>query len=265
MALHVLLNFQYYDDGTQIAAFGAFVGMSGWLPFAYDLRSAVWGEGNDREEMEDRVLNIFDPIVETDDDPSARDIEKNTSNDPSSIDLDSHDDQLASNGEENAFAEGQRREEAELDSDEDDDDPFERGDDDEHVTVRKSYHGDEKYTRTDGGEDLRKQQLIAADFVRDIIDLPPLPFFPLLAHDNNKEEKGNGDSRPKPSYVDCPCFLGHGTADKKVSVNLGEETRDVLARLGVRVTWKSYEGFGHWWKEPDEIDHLVEFLSMVGI
>lgn len=27
------------------------------------------------------------------------------------------------------------------------------------------------------------------------------------------------------------------------------------------VTWKVYEGFGHWYKMPDEIDDIVRFLQ----
>ena len=27
------------------------------------------------------------------------------------------------------------------------------------------------------------------------------------------------------------------------------------------VTWKTYDGFGHWYKVPDQIDDMVDFLQ----
>lgn len=31
--------------------------------------------------------------------------------------------------------------------------------------------------------------------------------------------------------------------------------------FGMDVTWRAYEGFGHWYKVPDEIDDVVRFLK----
>lgn len=64
----------------------------------------------------------------------------------------------------------------------------------------------------------------------------------------------------RPSFVKCPIFIGHGTLDEKVPLELGEQAVKLLRGLGVNVTWKTYE-FGHWWAEPEEIDDIATFLQ----
>jgi len=93
-------------------------------------------------------------------------------------------------------------------------------------------------------DSVQARQLRAANFARDIVDLDPL----------------DKDEQPVPSFASVPYLLGHGTADEKVSVRLGEQARDVLLQLGLDVTWRAYQEFGHWYKEPDEIDDIVKFL-----
>ncbi|KAF4984138.1 hypothetical protein FZEAL_605 [Fusarium zealandicum] len=58
-----------------------------------------------------------------------------------------------------------------------------------------------------------------------------------------------------------PIFLGHGEADPKVNPALGEEACRILRSVGFEVSWKCYEGLGHWYKIPDEIDDIVEFIE----
>ncbi|KKZ64442.1 hypothetical protein EMCG_09577 [[Emmonsia] crescens] len=92
-------------------------------------------------------------------------------------------------------------------------------------------------------DDGESAELQAINHIRDILDLPMLP---ALATHN----------------FQSPVFLGHGSADEKVSVNLGQSMVDFLKkRLDMDVTWKVYEGFGHWYKVPDEIDDIVHFLK----
>ena len=79
------------------------------------------------------------------------------------------------------------------------------------------------------------------NFLRDNIELPPLD----TSH---------------PAALRTPVFLGHGTADEKVDIRLGEDAATALRALGLDVTWSAYEEFGHWWKEPDEMDDMIEFL-----
>ena len=57
-----------------------------------------------------------------------------------------------------------------------------------------------------------------------------------------------------------PVFLGHGKQDVKVRTQWGQEMRDSLEALGMKVTWKEYEGLEHWYKVPLEIDDISDFL-----
>lgn len=94
---------------------------------------------------------------------------------------------------------------------------------------------------------LRDLQRTAANTARDIASLPPLPA-----------------DQPAP-FPRTPVFLGHGRHDEKVLVALGGRARRVLEALGcARVTWRDYDE-GHWYKVPEEIDDIVEFLKSIGV
>ncbi|KAH7305779.1 Alpha/Beta hydrolase protein [Stachybotrys elegans] len=63
-----------------------------------------------------------------------------------------------------------------------------------------------------------------------------------------------------------PVFLGHGIDDAYVDVELGRQARDALTSIGLEVEWKEYEGAeqeGHWFKEPEEIDDIFQFIQRV--
>ena len=71
----------------------------------------------------------------------------------------------------------------------------------------------------------------------------------------------------KPEYTSranspllTPVFLGHGEADDKVKPCYGKSASETLVACGFQVTWKCYSNQGHWYKIPDEIDDLVEFI-----
>lgn len=105
---------------------------------------------------------------------------------------------------------------------------------------------DDPFADGDGQKEdtLLQQRLRAANFTRDICDLPLLPL----------------DSSAEPSFPRIPVFLGHGTEDNKVFLHLGMEAKMIIERLEVPLTWKTYD-FGHWWKEPEEINDIVKFLE----
>ena len=105
----------------------------------------------------------------------------------------------------------------------------------------------------DVDESILARQLRVADFVRDIVDLAP------LQRDREGQREENGTSTDRLYHT--PCFLGHGTADEKVSFHLGKESRDTLEHLGLNVIWKQYDEFGHWYKVPDELDDIACFLE----
>lgn len=63
-----------------------------------------------------------------------------------------------------------------------------------------------------------------------------------------------------------PVFLGHGTDDAYVDVELGRQAKDVLSRVGWTVDWNEYsraDQEGHWLKGPEEVDDIVLFLRIV--
>lgn len=52
--------------------------------------------------------------------------------------------------------------------------------------------------------------------------------------------------RPFP-FRRIPMLLGHGVEDERVPVYLGREAASCLTAMGVDVSWKEYEGLGHWY------------------
>lgn len=127
------------------------------------------------------------------------------------------------------------------DGSDEDDDIFgsDAGGDDEGVTDNQ-YDEDASKRHTS----LDELQRTAANTARDIACLPPLP------------------AAQEVVFPSTPVFLGHGRNDEKVSVNLGIQARRVLEALGCKVIWKDYDE-GHWYKVPEEIDDIVEFLRNV--
>ncbi len=64
------------------------------------------------------------------------------------------------------------------------------------------------------------------------------------------------------TVLSTPVFLGHGEADDKIKVSLGEAAQRTMGRLGFDVQWRAYAGEGHWYRIPDEIDDVVAFVSV---
>lgn len=89
---------------------------------------------------------------------------------------------------------------------------------------------------------LPELQRAAANTARDIASLPPL------------------SAAQQVTFSGTPVFLGHGRNDEKVSVELGRQARQALEALGCKVCWRDYDE-GHWYKVPEEIDDIVEFLQ----
>ena len=66
---------------------------------------------------------------------------------------------------------------------------------------------------------------------------------------------------PIPPVLKTPVLLGHGELDEKVKCRLGRELADTLTTLGMDVEFTIYTGFGHWYKVPDQVDHIAAFLQ----
>ncbi|KAL8882789.1 MAG: hypothetical protein Q9192_007518 [Flavoplaca navasiana] len=63
-----------------------------------------------------------------------------------------------------------------------------------------------------------------------------------------------------------PLFLGHGTEDEKVPIELGRGAASCLERLGVRVDWREYDGLGHWYSSamPGDIADNLRLTTSWG-
>lgn len=84
--------------------------------------------------------------------------------------------------------------------------------------------------------------------IREILALPPI----------EPEADGPVSHLKTPIFL----FLGHGSLDEKVSVNLGRRMASILSDgFGMDVTWKAYADLGHWYQIPGEIDNAVQFLQ----
>ncbi|KAM3069594.1 hypothetical protein ACMFMF_008807 [Clarireedia jacksonii] len=68
------------------------------------------------------------------------------------------------------------------------------------------------------------------------------------------------ESRKGMVFQKIPVFLGHGTEDEKVPVELGREAKRALGLLGADVEMKEYVGLGHWYSEV-MFDDIFRFLE----
>ncbi|KAH7311148.1 Alpha/Beta hydrolase protein [Rhexocercosporidium sp. MPI-PUGE-AT-0058] len=57
-----------------------------------------------------------------------------------------------------------------------------------------------------------------------------------------------------------PIFLGHGTDDQRVNINLGRESQKCMELLGAGVRMVEYEGLEHWYSK-DMLRDIFEFLK----
>ena len=93
--------------------------------------------------------------------------------------------------------------------------------------------------------DQKVRRVRAIDYMRDTV---PVPY---LSHCPTSERLEGFVTR---------IFLGHGSKDVKVRTAWGEDMRDTLRSLGVNVVWKEYEALEHWYKVPDEVEDISNFL-----
>ncbi|KAJ5972171.1 uncharacterized protein N7479_002089 [Penicillium vulpinum] len=209
-----------WPDANETNTIGAFVGMSGWLPFEQQ----------------------FHEILRCNEIPaSARNGQATHSNDSLDSDSDSNNGETAmqqsnSDGESDADLDAF----SELDLDDD--------------SFKKSSFFYEDFDPFDDEEGEGSLLDHAVSHVRDILDLP------MISTDDHLLEK----SRPQSRYhhLQTPVFISHGSEDPKVSVELGRKMSHILsAGFGMDVTWKAYEGLGHWYRVEDEIEDILRFLQ----
>lgn len=66
------------------------------------------------------------------------------------------------------------------------------------------------------------------------------------------------------SILSTPVFLSHGTDDPWVSVELGRQAFRVVRQIMDHVEWSEFmeaEGDGHWIKEPEGFDCVLQFFE----
>ncbi|CAG7975289.1 unnamed protein product [Penicillium nalgiovense] len=66
------------------------------------------------------------------------------------------------------------------------------------------------------------------------------------------------------SVLSTPVFLSHGADDEWVSVELGRQASRIIRTIMDRVEWHEFtgaEGEGHWIKEPEGFDQILQFLQ----
>ncbi|XXH00870.1 hypothetical protein Hte_007221 [Hypoxylon texense] len=93
-------------------------------------------------------------------------------------------------------------------------------------------------------EEPRDPVIDVVDFSRDLVCFPAL-----------SKQTRNATS------LATPIFLGHGNLDEKIKHSFGENALTLLSSVGYNVTWKSYSNQGHWYKIPEEIDDIVDFMQ----
>jgi predicted esterase len=95
-------------------------------------------------------------------------------------------------------------------------------------------------------EEVLDPSVATINFVRDLLSMDALDI---------------STSKNTQTSLTTPVFLAHGEDDEKIKVTLGQEAAQTLSTLSIQTTWKSYPGLGHWYKIPEEIDDILEFLQ----
>lgn len=109
--------------------------------------------------------------------------------------------------------------------------------------------GNVNLTRTITGDEL---SLRLAQAVRQVQELTGIP----------QEKKASQEVLQ--AFTHVPVFLAHGLDDAVVDVELGRRVHTILQRMFSSVKWSEYQGAerdGHWIKEPEGLDDIVQFLQ----
>ncbi|PHH53867.1 Acyl-protein thioesterase 1 [Ceratocystis fimbriata CBS 114723] len=103
-------------------------------------------------------------------------------------------------------------------------------------------------THADTQEELRSPEVHVPGYVRGLLSL------------DSQESPGG-----QVLSLSTPIFLGHGEIDEKIKISLGEDASQTMSLVGYSVDWRRYKDQGHWYKIPDEIDDIAEFIHQVWV
>ena len=141
----------------------------------------------------------------------------------------------------------------EDEDEEDEDDTFERDADDAD--------GDEQIVKHGKGKERKSGEaggIMAATTRTDTLSI-------IAATDFLQKEiefLGATTAAPSPAELrlqNIPLFLGHGTTDEKVPIDLGRSAASCLEAMHVDVQWEEYDGLGHWYS-GEMLGDMVHFL-----
>ncbi|GFF80415.1 acyl-protein thioesterase 1 [Aspergillus udagawae] len=94
---------------------------------------------------------------------------------------------------------------------------------------------DDPFAHDTDGDDV-PAHIQAVNHIRDILGMPPF-----------QSDADDSENALRASHLKTPVFLGHGSADPSVSIDLGRRMASILSDgFGMDVTCKAYEEFGHW-------------------
>lgn len=221
---------------------GAFFGMSGWLPFERQLNDML---GPGLSTFETGELEQVDLLSGDTQNPSMQDSDSEDGEDESEEESDSEDGEDQTAIDDNAFSDAESDRFAPGTDKDDDFDPFQ--------------------SETSNSPGILNNQITritdAINHIRGILEIPPVSTS--VSEGDSARDQNTSPQTAKVGIpaLQTPIFLGHGCEDPKVSVHLGEKMARLLAdQMQMNVIWKAYEGLGHWYRVPDEIDDVVQFL-----
>ncbi|OQE20088.1 hypothetical protein PENFLA_c017G04839 [Penicillium flavigenum] len=210
-----------WADTSEAHPLGAFIGMSGWLPFEQQLREILRYDGDQVPARDNRHE------IESGDD-SCEESESDEESEADTYSEQTSDDNLLEN-----------------DPPSDDFNSFNEIEDDSPPR--------DVFNPFEEDEEEAPSVIQAINHIRDILALPIIPsdtqlsedsYPPSLCHLRTPVFLGHGAEDPKVS-------TGLG---KKMSNMLSEG-------LGMDVAWKEYQGLGHWYRVEDEIEDILSFLQ----
>ncbi|KAI9888219.1 MAG: hypothetical protein M1814_000955 [Vezdaea aestivalis] len=63
------------------------------------------------------------------------------------------------------------------------------------------------------------------------------------------------------SVLSTPVWIGHGAIDRQIKCHLSFQIQQALGRIGMKAELKIYDDLDHWYKVPEEIGDIVDFLK----
>ncbi|EZF33617.1 hypothetical protein H101_02828 [Trichophyton interdigitale H6] len=105
-------------------------------------------------------------------------------------------------------------------------------------------------------------------FANEIEDIQfPNEMIPKLLLDTIRcEEQVQASTAEAEAMLSTPVFLVHGADDTLIDVEVGRRVHRILTGLGMKSGWAEYVGAekeGHWIKEPEGFDAIVQFLDAI--